>query len=292
MQGIKVILLRWYYRIVNWWAWRGTAFPGINSEDLVIDGSQGNIPARLYRSQNSDASALLIYFHGGGWVIGDLKTHEPFCKRLVQETGAVVVAIDYRLAPAHRCPAAAIDCIEASRWLVGQRRELNLEGLPVFVAGDSAGGNLAAVVANQAGETYQAELRGQILIYPVTRYYEPASPSYIENATGYGLTRSLMEWFWDTYLGKQEAPTGDAAELSLLQTPGPGTTPALVITAGLDPLRDEGADYARGLDHAGIACTHELFMQEMHGFVCSDGMTPGHEQAMNLISGWMQQQCL
>ncbi len=291
MQAIKVILLRCFYRLINWWAWRGTDFSDVSSESLHIEGSQGDIPARVYRGNKRPANSLLIYFHGGGWVIGDLKTHDPFCRRLVQETGATVVAIDYRLAPEHHCPAAAIDCIDATRWLTARRAELGLEGAPVFVAGDSAGGNLAAVVANQHRESYIAELRGQVLIYPATRHYLPPAASYIENATGSGLTRSMMEWFWDTYLGGSAPPEGDAAALSLLPAPEPGTAPALVITAGLDPLRDEGADYARAVDQAGIHCTHELYFTEMHGFVCSEGPTAGHANAIQLISGWMNEKC-
>jgi acetyl esterase len=293
MQTLKVLILRLYYRLLNWWAWRGSDFSDIHTENLTIEGSQGSIPARQYRSAGKRAQALLVYFHGGGWVIGDLRTHDPFCKRLAAETGATVVAIDYRLAPEHLCPAAAIDCIDATRWLTRHRDEIGLGGAPVFVAGDSAGGNLAAIVANESNEPYTSELRGQVLIYPVTRHYNPPTPSYVENGTGHGLTRELMEWFWDTYLGQAVTPTGEAARLSTPQDhpPPPGTSAALVITAGLDPLRDEGADYARALDNAGVRVMHELYMAEEHGFACSDGMTPGHKNAMNLISKWMEEQC-
>jgi acetyl esterase len=236
----------------------------------------------------------LIYFHGGGWVLGDLRTHDPFCRQLARATDAAVLAVDYRLAPEHPFPAAALDCLDAANWVAGHLAELGLPAMPLFVGGDSAGGNLAAIVARQADADCTSRLRGQLLIYPVTRHYLPHTASYIENATGYGLTRALMEWFWDTYLGTADAAS--VADLPRLAAPldanlPESVAPALVITAGLDPLRDEGADYAEKLRQAGTACQHELFETAMHGFVCSEGPTRDHRQAMILINQWMNQQC-
>jgi len=295
MQAIKVVLLRWYYRLANWWAWRKTPRSDVCTEEVTLPGSQGAVPARLYRPAGETAPrALLLYFHGGGWVLGDLRTHDPFCHQLAREANVAVLAIDYRLAPEHPFPAAAIDCLDAANWVAGHCDELALPALPLFVGGDSAGGNLAAVVARQADASCTSRLRGQLLIYPVTRHYLPQTASYIENGTGYGLTRALMEWFWDTYLG-----TGDAAsvdDLPRLAAPldtrlsGP-VAPALVITAGLDPLRDEGAAYAEKLRQAGCACQHELFETAMHGFVCSEGPTGDHRRAMHLVNQWISQLC-
>ncbi len=290
MQKLKVFLLRWFYRWANKRAWSKIDLTALDSEDLSIPGSAGHIPARIYRPPGNSSNALIIYMHGGGWVLGDLQTHDPFCRRLALESGATVVALDYRLAPEHPCPAAAIDCIDASKWLLANQSALGLEQASVFVAGDSTGANLSAVVANHLCEQGDGGLTGQILIYPVVRHYAPYPVSYIENGKGYGLTKNLMTWFWDTYLGgnsmASEGAVGPMATPLFENLPAT-LPPALVVTAGLDPLRDEGAQYAAKLDGAGIPCLHQLFNSQMHGFVCSEGMTDGHAQAMQLISQWM-----
>jgi acetyl esterase len=292
MQKIKVILLRWIYRFVNWYAWRKTDLTAITSRDLQIPCGDDPIPARIYQASAETRKTLVIYIHGGGWVLGDLRTHDPFCRRLVGETNAVVIALDYRLAPEHPLPAAPRDCINATRWLLTHRQELDLTDAQVFIAGDSAGGNLAAIVANRLCADGQTPLAGQILIYPAVRHCEPPTASCIENAKGYGLTKNLMEWFWKTYLaGKTEAVDGAIGPLAtpLYEELPANLPPALIITAGLDPLRDEGADYAAKLEQAGVSTLHQLFTREMHGFVCSEGLTDGHLAAMQLITGWIDE---
>jgi acetyl esterase len=293
MQKLKVFLLRWFYRWSNRRAWSNVNLLAVNSKDFQIPGAEGKIAARRYQSTAGERNSLIIYLHGGGWILGDLETHDPFCRRLATETGASVLALDYRCAPEHPFPAAALDCIAATQWILTHRAELAVDDTSVFIAGDSAGGNLAAVVANHLSRNGDSGLRGQLLIVPVVRHYQPYPASYIENAKGYGLTKSLMEWFWDTYLAGV-APDADGAISELatpLFEPLPETLPpALVITAGLDPLRDEGAEYVARLAQAGISCGHQLSGPEMHGLVCSEGLTDGHVSAMRLITQWIDVQ--
>lgn len=288
MQFIKVALFRWYYRWANRRAWKTTDFSDISSRDMAVGGEAGELPARLYQPKSiDDGAGLVVYFHGGGWVIGDLETHDGFCRRLTQDTGNVVLAIDYRLAPEAVYPAAALDCIAATRWAIAHRVELGTGSGPLIVAGDSAGANLSAVVAQQLG----AELDGQCLIYPVTRHYEPPTQSYLDNATGYVLTLSVMQWFWDSYYPLNGEPlTADNVPLAVLEgvSPRNDTTAAMVITAQHDPLLDEGNAYAAALQQAGIACEHHYYPGEQHGFVCSEGRTGGHNDAMEKITRWMK----
>lgn len=293
LQSIKVFLFRVFYRLDNWLAWRKADLSVIAVSELEIPCGDGPIAARVYRAPQQDPNTLIIYIHGGGWVIGDLKTHDPFCRRLAGETKAVVIALDYRLAPEHKFPAAPRDCIDATHWLLANQQQLGLENAQVFIAGDSAGGNLSAIVANQLCPPRQHPLAGQILIYPAVRHCEPPTASCIENAKGNGLTRAIMEWFWATYLPGDtrviDAAIGPLAT-PLYETLPANLPPALIITAGLDPLRDEGADYAARLQASGVPTRYQLYTQEKHGFVCSEGLTEGHLGAMTLISGWMKQQ--
>jgi acetyl esterase len=293
MMKLKVVLLRWFYRWVNRRAWSQVDLIALTSEELLIPGATGNIRARRYEGNGDSGNNVIIFLHGGGWVLGDLETHAPFCRRLATQSQTTVIALDYRLAPEHHYPAAALDCIAATQSILAQDIEHDANERRVFIAGDSAGGNLAAVVANHLSREGPSGLCGQILLYPVVRHYRPYLNSYLENAKGYGLTKSMMEWFWDTYLGA-ESPGEDGAVGDLV-TPlftslSASVPPALIITAGLDPLRDEGAEYAAKLNQAGISCKHQLFNTEMHGFACSDGLTDGHVAAMRLICEWIDLQ--
>ena len=290
MNKFKALVLRWYYRWMNRRAWKAVDLGQVSTESLQLPGGEGDIGARLYRPQDSSDSRLLIYIHGGGWCIGDLETHDPFCRRLADEAGCALIALDYRLAPEHNYPAAAEDCLAAVSYILENRERWCGSGAEVFIAGDSAGGNLSAIVSNELCKQGNTGLKGQILIYPAVRHVHPPTASCLENAKGYGLTKDLMEWFWDSYLGSGNQPIDGA--IGPLATPLyedlPGQLPpALVITAGLDPLRDEGAEYAAKLDSLGVPCMHQLYMGEMHGFVCSEGMTDGHLNAMQLMTGWM-----
>ncbi len=283
---LKVYIFRWVYRFMNRRAWKGVDLDAVDVGAMTA----GSVPARTHHAGDA---ALIIYIHGGGWTIGDLDTHDFFCRKLAIDTGATVVALDYRLGPEHVFPAAAEDCLAATRWLLELPRFTNLANAPVFLAGDSAGGNLAAVVTNQMAIEQPDRITGQLLIYPAVRHCTPPTPSMIENGKGRVLTYALMEWFWMNYLGEKH--TTDSGDIHPLATPllhplPENLPPALVITAGLDPLRDEGAEYAQKLSDHGVGCVHELFVYEEHGFLCSEGPTEAHQQAMRLIKGWIASQ--
>jgi acetyl esterase len=234
-------------------------------EDRLIPGPAGDLPVRIYTPDLEGPLPLLLYFHGGGFVVCNLDTHETICRLLSNEAGCIVISVDYRLAPEHPYPAAVEDCLAATRWAAEHAGELGGDPARIAVAGDSAGGNLAAVVALRARDEGEPGLRGQLLVYPITDHYEPGTPSYFENAEGYFLTRKGMQWFFDHYLEEgfnREDPHVfplRAAELA-------GLPPALVITAEYDPLRDEGVRYAESLREAGVDTVHLPCKGMIHGF--------------------------
>lgn len=238
--------------------------------DAAASGPAGSIPVRIYRPRDGEVLPVVLYFHGGGWVIGSLDTHDNTCRRLAMAADCVVVSVDYRLAPEHPYPAAVEDCFATLRWICDNAAALRLDGARVAVAGDSAGGNLAAVVAQMARDHGGPSLCFQLLIYPAT---DSAcdSASMVENAEGYFLTRDGMRWFWENYLGKPAAARAPynsplhAEDLS-------GLPPAYVITAEYDPLRDEGEAYARRLSESGVSVRTRRYEGMIHGFVSMAGM--------------------
>jgi acetyl esterase len=246
----------------------------------------GSIPIRVYRPAGvADTTRLpvLVYFHGGGWVIGDLDTHDTLCRQLTAEAGISVVAVDYRLAPEHKFPAAADDAWAALSWVVAHAGELGVDAGKLAVAGDSAGGNLAAVVALQARDAGTPKIALQVLIYPVTDV-GAETQSYRDLADGYMLTREGMRWFIAHYLGKpQEAEDWRASPTRA--TSFAGVAPALVITAGYDPLRDEGDAYAQKLRAAGVSVDHISFGGMIHGFVPMGKLIETGNRAVTLIAG-------
>jgi len=254
--------------------------------DLTADGPLGPIPIRVYRPAGmTDSRRLpaLVFFHGGGWVIGDLETHDVACRQITAEAGVSVIAVDYRLAPEHKFPAAVDDAWAATRWIAAHAAELGIDADRLAVGGDSAGGNLAAVVALLARDAGAPRIRLQILTYPVTDLASE-SRSYEELADGYMLTRDGMRWFRAHYLGKEE----DAADwrVSPLRAPSlAGLPPALVITAGYDPLRDEGEAYARRLREAGVTVDAVCFGGMIHGFVPMGRLIDTAFRAVALIAG-------
>jgi acetyl esterase len=235
-------------------------------EDRTIQGPAGAIPVRVYRSAAAPTpAAALVYFHGGGWVLGSLDSHDGLCRALANKTNAVIVSVDYRLAPEARYPAAADDCYAATRWVSEHGAQIGVDGTRIAVGGDSAGGNLAAVVSLMARDRSGPALRHQILTYPVADHdFERAS--YRDNAEGYLLTRGAMQWFWDHYVPNR--PQRDEAYASPLRAEKlVGLPPATVITAEYDPLRDEGEAYAARLREAGVATVATRYDGQIHGFV-------------------------
>jgi len=257
--------------------------------DVLTEGPQA-IPLRVYRPPGvSDSRRLpvLVYFHGGGWVIGDLETHDVLCRQLTAEAGVSVIAVDYRLAPEHKFPAAADDAWAATRWIAAHAAELGVDADRLAVGGDSAGGNLAAVVALLAREAGGPRIALQILLYPVTDLVSE-SQSYADLADGYMLTRDSMRWFRAQYLAKEQ----DAADwrVSPLRAPSlAGLPPALVVTAGYDPLRDEGEAYARRLREAGVSVDAVSFGGMIHGFVPMGRLIDTAFRGVSLITGSLRQ---
>jgi len=257
-----------------------------NARDVTAEGPLGAIPLRVYRPAGvSDSRPLpaLVYFHGGGWVIGDLETHDVICRQLTAEAGISVISVDYRLAPEHKFPAAVDDAWAATRWVAAHAADLAVDSARLAVGGDSAGGNLAAVVALLARDAGGPRIALQSLVYPVTDLRSEAQ-SYADLADGYMLTRDSMRWFKAQYL-TTEADASDW-RVSPLRAPSlAGLPPALVITAGYDPLRDEGEAYARRLREAGVTVDAVCFGGMVHGFVGMGRLIETAFRAVTLIAG-------
>ena len=242
--------------------------PVAEVRELSADGPHGPIPMRLVRPLGAQAGAtlpVLLYFHGGGWTIGDLDTHDTLCRGLANGAGCAVISVDYRLGPEHRFPAAVNDCIAATRWVHAHAAQLRLDAARVAVGGDSAGGNLAAVVAIAARDAGDLPIAFQLLIYPATDQRRTA-PSHATNGTGYLLTRESIAYYHENYLGG-DAHDHDWRASPLLVQDISRLPPALVLTAGFDPLRDEGLQYAQRLSQAGNRATQLCFERQIHGFV-------------------------
>ena len=243
----------------------------------------GEITVRVYSPAGKGPHPVLVFYHGGGWVIGDLYTHDGICRSLVNAAGCAVASVDYRLAPEWKYPVAAEDSFAALRWVVANAGRLGIDPRRVAVGGDSAGGNLSAAVALMARERGGPALVEQVLIYPVTDYSFD-TPSYRENATGYVLTLDAMRWFWRHYLQREEQ--GKEAYASPLQARNlAGLPPALVITAECDPLRDEGEAFAARLRDAGVPVTMTRYSGMFHGFIRMTRLMDKSKAALDEIAG-------
>lgn len=236
------------------------------AEDREIPGPLGSIPIRIYTPRGDGPFPVLVFFHGGGWVVGSLDSHDPVCRVLANEAGCIVVSVDYRLAPEHRFPAAAEDSYAATQWVAANAATIGGDPTRIAVGGDSAGGNLAAVVALMTRDRGTPRIAYQMLIYPVTDYYSPGTVSYRENADGYLLTRDSMIWFWNHYT-PHEADARNLYASPLQAADLSGLPPALVLTAEFDPLRDEGEAYAARLRAAGVPVEAERLAGMIHGCI-------------------------
>ncbi len=257
------------------------AGPDVELDGRSIGGPHGEIPLRIYRPRG-DVSAprpIVVFLHGGGWTIGTAEAYDPIAKHIAEGAGAIVVSVDYRLAPEHPFPVPYDECWAALQWVVAHAVELDGDAARVAVMGDSAGGNLSAVLAQRARAEGGPALVLQVLVYPATDF-DLDRPSYKENASGYFLERSTMEYFWSCYAGGRVDATDPrlsplrAADLS-------GLAPVVVITAELDPLRDEGEAYAEALRGAGVAVEHVRYDGMIHGFFMMPAMIDAGQRALD-----------
>jgi len=247
-------------------------FPGpeVDTEDRTIPGPNGDIPVRIYRPEGDGPFPVVVFFHGGGFVIGSITSHDATCRSLCQKAGAVVVSVEYRLAPEYPFPAAPEDCYAATSWVSEHAVELGVNSSRLAVVGDSAGANLAAVVCLMAKERGGPPIAFQALVYPVTDHVDTESRT--ENAEGYLLTTAAMDWFIGHYADDETRKNPWCAPLRALDLSG--LPPALVITAEFDPLRDEGEAYGQRLQDAGVPVTISRYDGMVHGFFSMTALVP------------------
>ena len=248
-------------------------------ENKLIEGRNGDIPVRIYRPIGDGPFPATMMFHGGGWVIGDLETADAQSRQVCNQAGCIVVSVDYRLAPEHRFPAAAEDCYDATVWFYEHANEFAADPTKLAVSGDSAGGNLAAVVAQMARDLNGPPLVFQLLVYPVTAGHEFTTQSYRDNANGYMLTADSMHWFWDHYASPDSRSNPYASPLCASDLSA--LPPAFVQVAEFDPLRDEGIAYAEALRDAGNTVSSKCYDGFIHGFFSHFDSVPPTRIAMN-----------
>lgn len=248
-------------------------------EDVSIAANSYQLPVRLYRPSAKKDLPVVLMYHGGGWVIGDLTTVDAQCRHVCSGTGAIVAAVDYRLAPEHRFPTAAEDCYAALLWVSESIEEYGGDSSRIAVAGDSAGGNLAAVVAQMSRDRSGPSICFQLLVYPVIDGTTFDTRSYAENAEGFGLSRDDMAWFWDQYSDRQERANPYASPICAESLSG--LPPALVMTAEYDVLRDEGEAYGERLKEDGVDAQVVRYDGYIHGFFSETDTIPDTRKAMD-----------
>ena len=238
---------------------------GVITEDRVIPGPHGDIPIRIYRPEGAGVTPVVLYFHGGGWVIGDIDTHDGGCASITAASKCTLVSVDYRLAPESPFPAAIEDAYAATVWVQENAEELRVDGSRLAVSGDSAGGNIATVVTHIARDVGGLEIAFQLLVYPTTDY-EFTSVSMIDNSEGYLLTTEMMRWFYGHYLNGDVDAVSDPRVSPLRADDLSDLPPAYIITAGYDPLRDQGNAYAEAMAAAGVEVELVHYEGMFHGF--------------------------
>jgi len=254
--------------------------------DQKINDPGGKIPIRLYYPKGDSPFPVVVYFHGGGWVIGNLDTHHAFCHALSKSSGCLVVAVDYRLAPEYRYPAAVEDAYAATCWVAENAEAIQADNRRIAVLGDSAGGTQATVVAMMARDHGKPHITLQVLVYPITDYNFD-TPSYLKNADGYMLTRDLMIWFWKQYLENKEG--ADDPYISPLRADNLSHLPeTLILTAEYDPLCDEGEAYARRLQEAGVKVKLTRYDGMIHGFIRMTSRLDKARQALDEVAGTLR----
>lgn len=259
-------------------AFRGQPKEVAKIEDRKIPGPAGQIPVRIYTPRGNGPFGVLVFFHGGGWVIGNIETHDVLCRDLTDGAGCVTVSVDYRLAPESKFPAAPDDCYAATKWVAENAGAINADANRIAVGGDSAGGNLAAVVSQMARDKGSPKIACQLLIYPATDCANETPSQREFTKDGYILSKADMEWFYSHYLTAKDktnpyACPGVAKNLA-------GLPPAFVLTAEIDPLRDEGEAYGEALRKAGVKVKAKRYNGVCHGFVSMASMIDLGKQAV------------
>ena len=256
-------------------------------EPLAIPAPHGAIPARIYMPKTlkkaNGLASCMVFFHGGGWLIGDL---DVVCRKLADEGQLVIISVDYRRAPEHKFPAAVDDAVTATKWVAENSKQLGVAASRLVVGGDSAGGNLAAVVAIAARDGNGPAIAGQVLIYPATDF-AMTHPSHSDPETSILLTHAVIRWFGDHYLNGaadvHDWRASPARAKTLI-----GLPPAYVLTAGADPLRDEGDEYAQRLKEAGVPLTYRHFSGQFHGFFTMGKLLQQANVAATEIGAWLK----
>ena len=264
------------------------ADPVGNVEDRSVPGPHRPVPIRIYTPEGAGPFACLVYFHGGGWVVCDLNTHDAVCRSICRRAGAVVLAVDYALSPEYKFPVAVDECYAVTCWTAAHADSLRIDPRRIAVGGDSAGGNLSTVMCLKARDESGPALALQILVYPVTNLAAFDTPSYQEFAEGYYLTKAEMEWFRGHYLARAEDASHPYAS-PLLAPDLHGLPPALVITGECDTLRDEGEAYARRLADAGVAATCTRYAGMIHPFYSLGGVLAQGRRAVEQVAAALRE---
>ena len=267
---------------------QGPLEPGVRTESLSIEGPNGSIPARAYRPENQDSAApLIVYAHMGGGVIGDLETCHAFCSILARVVRTAVISVDYRLAPDHKFPAGLEDVLAAYRWARDNTGRFGAASAPPAIGGDSMGGNFAAIVAQEMKRTGESQPAAQILIYPAVDVASETA-SMTTYADAYPLTRATMDWFMGHYMGADADPADPRLSPDKTQDLS-GLAPAVIATAGFDPLVDQGEAYAKRLKAAGVPVLYRCYDSLAHGFTAFTGAIPAADGACREIASLVRE---
>lgn len=257
-------------------------------EDKTINGRTGEISIRIYRPSDKPCLPVLLFIHGGGWVLFSPATYDPLCTAICSEADCMIVSVGYRLSPESKFPVAPDDCMDALQWVLSNASGIGGDPTNVIVCGDSAGGNLAAVTAIRARDEGFPKLAGQVLIYPVTAYCDPGFPSIAKYSDGYNLSKEVLRYFWDLYLDDPKDRNHPWAtplnEKNLRDLP-----PALIILSAFDPLVDEGLAYSKRLSESGCKVTQSLYPDMIHGFLSYLGYIDRARDGVREISLWLRE---
>ena len=246
-----------------------------------IPGPTADLPIRIYRPTSHNSAPAIVYFHGGGWVLNFLDIYDASLSRLANQTGATIISVNYQKAPEHPFPTPFDDCYATLEWVIAHAGELRIDTARIGVAGDSAGANLASGVALKARDN-QVALAFQLLIYPCNgRDFE--TDSYLNNATGYGLSTQAMRWFWEQYLQSSEDHFNPYA-VPMQASTFEGVAPAIIITAQYDPLLSDGEQYAELLRRNGVSVFYKEYAGMIHGFFTNMAVTPTAREAIDLVA--------